>query len=146
MKTKAIIILLVVFNLTILTNVSKAVIDEVYITPEIPSTKDTITIFVSGIQGSGPVEINNTELFIDEYSLELDIFLTVGFLTWVTPWDYSEGIGTLSAGTYNLLVKTDQPTMSGLEDTYSITFEVIPEPTTLLFLSVGLLGLIHRKR
>jgi len=129
MKAKFLSIIILCYLLTVL-NISKADITDVYITPEVPNTTDNITIFVSGIQSAGFIEINNSEFHIDGTSLELDLFLNVGFLQVLTPWDYFEDIGTLPAGTYDLLIKTDQPAFSDPEDTYSITFEVIPEPTS----------------
>jgi len=146
MKTKIISFVIFCINFVFLMNISKADITEVYITPEVPNNYDNITIFVSGIQSAGPVEIINSEFLIDDTSLELDLFLDVGLLQVTTPWNYFEDIGNLPAGTYDLLVKTDQPAFSGLEDTYSITFEVIPEPTSILFLAVGSLLTFKRSR
>ena len=120
--------------------------DDEYITPEVPNTSDNITIFVSGVQSAGPVEITNSEFLIDDTSLELDLFLDVGLLQVVTPWNYFEDIGTLPAGTYDLLVKTDQPAFSDPEDSYSITFEVVPEPASLLLIAFGAIKILGGRK
>lgn len=144
MKTKIILFILVCFIFVYGMNISKADINDVYITPQVPYTTDNITIFISSIQSAGPVEINNSEFFIDSTSLELNLFLDVGLLQVATPWNYHEDIGTLPAGTYDLLVKTDQHAFSNPEDSYSISFEVIPEPTSFLLFISGSLWIFRR--
>jgi hypothetical protein len=83
---------------------------------------------------------------VDGNSLSLDITLRLGIFPVVTPWTYSRPIGTLSADTYNLTVRTFDYYSGMPKDTYMIDFEVIPEPVTLLLLSFGALALRSRNR
>ncbi len=76
----------------------------VVIQPETPTIYDSIEIISTGVRGSGPVTVENTFFQIDEAALTLDIFLNVGFLTVVSPWHYTENIGTLPGGVYDLTV------------------------------------------
>ena len=60
MKSKVVTIFLVAFTFTALTNISSAEITDVYIDPAVPTTLDDITIFVSGVEANGPVNIYDT--------------------------------------------------------------------------------------
>lgn len=122
---------------------AQAAIVDVIIEPEEPSISDPISIIVSGMEGSGPVEISNSEFHIDGTSLELDLFLQVGFYTMMTPWEYCEDIGMLPAGLYELTVWA-YPDYYGPSN-YNTTFEVIPEPATLLLIGLGGLALRRQR-
>lgn len=63
---------------------------DVTIEPEEPSITDPISIIVSGLEGSGPVEIINSDFYVDGTTLELDLFIRVGFFTEMLPWEYRE--------------------------------------------------------
>jgi len=121
----------------------EAVIVDVDIVPEVPTLTDVITIVTFGQEGSGPVAIDGSDFLINGTSLELDIYLNVGFSTVVTPWSHPEDIGTLPAGMYDLTVRTFVlPEITEIADTYSVTFDVVPEPATVCLFGLG--GLILR--
>jgi hypothetical protein len=110
MKTKQAIritvILLVCGVFICIADNSEAVIGYVDIIPGEPTINDEISIFVSGGEPYGPVDITDSIFNINGKSLGLDLYLDVGFLTVVTPWTHSEEIGFFPAGTYNLTVNT----------------------------------------
>jgi len=101
---------------------------------------EPITILVSGVEGSGGVQIISTHFSAIDNSLLFDIHLDLGICLWVTPWSYSEVIGTLSAGTYNLTVRRFLPDYypPPIVNSYEMSFTVVPEPVTIALLAVGL--------
>ena len=115
-------------------------IDNVYITPSEPMFTDPITIHSSGGASRGPVSITNTDFTIDGSCLELDIHLYLG--PFISYWSHSEDIGILPIGTYDLTVRTYESL--NLTDTYPTTFEVIPEPVSMVFLMSGVSFLIKK--
>ena len=100
----------------------------VVIQPETPTIYDSIEIISTGVRGSGPVTVENTFFQIDEAALTLDIFLNVGFLTVVSPWHYTENIGTLPAGVYDLTV-TAYADYGPPETCFTSLNVVVPKPT-----------------
>jgi len=115
-----------------------ATITDVNILPTIPALTDPITIIVSGVEGS-PAQITNTDFWVNDNSLSLDIYLDIGIIPVVTPWTHSEYIGTLPAGVYDLSVQTFVPMLPSLNDDYFRSFEVVPEPSTLTILGFALM-------
>ena len=138
---KKIILLIIGAYLAMSTMTAQAVITDVFIFPEEPMVIDPITIITSGVEGSGGVVITSSSFLIDGTSLELDIFLDVGVYTVITPWSHSEDIGALLMGTYDLTVNTIVELQPVLNDTFFKSFEVVPEPATLLLLGAGSLVL-----
>ena len=116
---------------------TQAAITDVFIFPQEPMVIDPITIITSGIEGSGDVVINSSSFLIDGTSLELDIFLDVGNFAIITPWSHSEDIDALLIGTYELTVNTIFESAPHLNDSYYTSFEVIPEPATILLFATG---------
>lgn len=114
-------------------------INDVYLIPQQPTINDIITIVTSGIEGGRPVVIEGSNFERNGTSLQLDIDLFVGPYAMVTPWSHSEVIGTLSAGLYDLTVRTFEDT--DVLDTYLYEFEVTPEPATVLLLVLGAIGI-----
>jgi hypothetical protein len=76
--------------------------------------------------------------------LTVDIYFNVpDTVIWIiTSWDHSKQIGTLSAGDYDLTVNTYSIESSGtvLDDTFEMSFTVIPEPLTVALLGMGCLS------
>jgi len=62
----------------------------------------------------------------------------------VTPWNYSENMGALSNGQYELNV--NEYFDETLIQTYPLSFEVILEPASLLLLSIGSIGIRRYSR
>ncbi|MHC4112105.1 MAG: GLUG motif-containing protein [Planctomycetota bacterium] len=113
-----------------ITDSAKAVITDVQITPDEPTTEDIITVVTFGTEGQGPVTVIDTVVNITDPEIGLDITLTKGPLLVVTDWSYSVDIGRLSAGTHDLTVRTI--VNSVLTDTYFKTFQVVPAPPMTL--------------
>lgn len=144
MKIKAIKILSLVFLLIITPNELKASIDDVYITPETPIPTDIITINVLGTESTGAVLILNSEFQKDDTDLSLDVFLDVGHFQVITPWDHTEIIGTLPYDTYDLTVNAY--INDSLAYTHITSFEVVPEPASILLFTFGTIGIFANKR
>ena len=144
MKTKTTKILSLGFFLFIISNELKASIDDVYITPEIPIPTDIININVLGTESTGSVLILDSEFLRDGTDLSLDIFLDVGHFQVITPWDHTETIGILPTDTYDLTVNAY--INNSLAYTHIKNFKVVPEPTSILLLTVGTIGIFANKR
>ena len=109
-----------------------ASIDNVYVEPNQPTSRDSITIVVSGRGSSTPAWIDDYDFRREGNSLELDVFISLGPFLAVSEWSHSEIIGTMPAGSYDLTVQAyTYSTRSGtyvLTHTYSISFTVVPGP------------------
>jgi len=127
-----------------MTDTADATIIDVNIAPSSPGILDEIRITTSGMEGSGPVFVTNSDFWMDENTLHLDLFLNVGSFQMVTPWSHSEDIGTLAGGMYDLYVQTIES--GNITDDYTMTFEVLPEPATALTLALGAIGLRRRRQ
>jgi hypothetical protein len=118
---------------------ASATITNVSISPGMPTFQDPITILVNGQEGAGPVQITDTDFFINDNSLILDLYLHVGFADIITPWSHSEVIGTLSFGNYDLTVNTFADYYGTIfENSLPINFAVVPEPNMLAIFSIAL--------
>ena len=127
-----------------LSSTSKSAITNVYIEPDVPSTLDDITIFVTGFEVEGPVSIYDNNFFINDTSLTLDLYINTGFFQVITPWDYSEPIGSLPAGSYDLNV--NEFLTGNLIQTYPLSFEVIPEPSSIIIFITAAICFMKYKR
>ena len=139
MKRKIVKVIALTIIICFTTSVN-ATITDVSIEPILPTPLDVISIVSSGGESSGPVEIVDSVFSVDENSLQLNIYLEVGFAMVVTPWSHTENIGTLPAGVYDLTVNTVVELEPFRNDTSFTSFEVVPEPTTLVLFGLG--GLI----
>ena len=113
-----------------ITDSAKAVINDVEITPDETTTEDIITVVTFGTESSYPVWKIDYVVNITDSEIELDLTLEKGPFFMITDWSYSVDIGRLSAGTYDLTVRTT--VNSVLTDTYFKTFQVVPAPPMTL--------------
>ena len=139
MRREFIIILVLVWGM-----MAQATIVDVTIEPEEPMETDIISIFVSG-EDTCSVSVTDSFLIIEGSSVELDIYLNVGMMPVVTPWIHTEEIGYLSSGIYELTVNSVYDDIFPDPDNYVTTFEVIPEPATVLLFGIGGLVLWRRR-
>ena len=115
---------------------TQAEITDVFIFPEEPIEIDPITISVFGVEPYN-ISITDTIFTVNETFLDLDIYFELGNLTVVTPWSHSEDIGFLGVGIYELTVNTINELEPEFNDSYYTTFEVTPEPATILLFGLG---------
>ena len=134
------VVLLVLIGFANITNAEISV----EISPTEPTINDPIDILVSGAEVTGGVIIDSSELTISGNSLNLDIYLNVGNYDVVTPWSHEEPVGTLTEGFYDLTVNTYKNSV--FKDTNSMDFQVTPEPSSIIFLAIGMLGIFKIKR
>ena len=147
LKRKNLIVLFVIYGVIFFGQVCVyGRITDVVISPEVPTDLDPITISTFGVETSGSVFINDSVFQIEDTILSLDLFITVGHLTVITPWSYLDDIGFLPSGTYNLTVSTFDEFDPTFNDTFSTTFKVVPEPASLLIMAVGMVTIQRRKR
>jgi len=130
------IIKMIIISALFISAQAAASIIDVNIVPILPTTVDQISIQTYGRESKGPVYITSTDFYHNGTLLELDIYLDVGFLNVVTPWQHFEDIGTLPKGTYDLTVRTYQESV--VTDTYPTSFEVVPEPTIVSLICLGI--------
>lgn len=116
---------------------------EVQIIPAIPTNNDIIQIKASGILASLDAPFDHSDFFINGFSLQLDIYYGDGYLTALGPWLHTEFIGPLPGGTYDLTITQYEGGFQS-DDTYT-SFEVIPEPMSILLFSIGVL-VLHLRR
>ena len=123
-------------------------IDGAYTIPSQPATTDPITIVAYGQVGYINTPIDHTDFYMADTSLQLDIFFDFSetLLPMVAPWSHSEPIGMLSEDSYTLTVRTFEWPVIVIADTYLTSFEVVPEPATVLLLGLGGLALLRRRR
>jgi len=134
MRTRMLLILSMYLVLPALA--AKAGIINLTISPLEPTSYDPITIHVSGEAGYSPVWVNTLDFRANGNNLELDLSVTTGPYAMVAPWSYSENIGYLSSGVYD--IKVNAIYSPATIETCATTFEVIPEPASLLLLVIGL--------
>lgn len=106
----------------------KGNITDVYTEPNQPTDIEVITIVVFGLEGSNPVLITDSDFQMEGNSVEINIFLFVGYYGMITPWSHSEIIGTLPAGEYNLTVNAYYSGAYTGTDTHLTSFIVVPTP------------------
>ena len=122
-------------------------ISDVQISPSSPTVLDLITIEAQGYMPSGAIHFDESVFSANAFSLELNIYYTDRIGSAIPKdWFHNEEIGALPQGNFDLLVqgywRSSAEANYILHDSFSTTFEVIPEPFTFAFLALG--GLIIR--
>jgi hypothetical protein len=146
---KTIIIIIAVMVLTGSASGSPIIIhiDNVEITPEAPTILDIININVSGgASGAGSL-VEYSEFSQDRTTLQLDLFLDFGPLAMPSTWSHLEQVGPFTADSYSLTVRAFEYQDGTFKESYAQDFNVTPEPTSILFISSGIIGirLLRRK-
>lgn len=114
-------------------------IDSVNVIPEQPLEIDLITFDIAGRASSWPSEVEYDQFTQDGTLLQLDLYVDMGFGTMISNWTHSKPISPLSAETYTLKVQAFDYQLGTLQDTYTVDFTVVPEPTTFVLFGLGLL-------
>lgn len=115
-------------------------IDSVDVIPGQPLETDIITFDIAGRASSSPSEVEYDQFTQNGTSLQLDLYVDMGITTMISDWTYSKNISPLSAGTYTLEVRGFDYLLGTLQSTYpAVEFTVVPEPTTIALLGLGLL-------
>ncbi len=125
---------------------SAGIITDVYVTPTEPMEWEGITVVTSGIASRDGVTLTGTDFRVNGSQLELDLNLDLGQSAVMTPWTFSEGIGSLAAGSYDLTVTAYYDMIVLDPSVYSYSFEVVPEPVTAMLLGAGFLGILVNRR
>jgi len=113
-------------------------IEDVDITPQVPTMLDIINIDVLGGASCSGSQVEYSEFSRNGTSLQLDLFVDVGILTIPSTWSHLKQVGPFDAESYSLTVRAFEYQDGTLKDTYTVDFPVVPEPCTLVFLTIGL--------
>ena len=150
------IVLTVVITTSASVEAGSITITDVSRDPLLPTVFDSITIktFIDfNLIAYPQMVFNNSDFEQSGMSLQLDLHFYEDGMGMGTPIvsPLLEPIGMLTEGFYDLTVRayvSPNPValvMPELSDEYFTSFQVIPEPTTLLLLVFGALGLLKRR-
>ena len=142
---KARLLLATVLLMCIFVLSTQASIGDVTIQPSAPTEADNISFDIVGAEASGDVNISEVIYNLDNNHVTLDLSMELGPFFAITPWSYTYDIGTLPAGIYDVTVNTIVVNNPSTNSTFDTSFEVVPEPTTLLLVSAGLCFLRKKK-
>jgi hypothetical protein len=112
-------------------------IDNVDVIPGQPLVTDIITFEISGQAPSSPSEVEYDQFTQNGTLLQLDLYVNMGFAAMISDWTYSKDISPLPAGNYTLEVRAFDNYYDTLEETYTVDFTVVPEPTTFVLFCFG---------
>jgi len=130
---------------------SEVSIYDVQIIPEHPMQNDVIEIKVLGMFSHIGPSLDESIYTPFNKQLQLDLFFTDhAGPTIPEPWTHVEEIGTLVLGNYDLTVEAycrSSPEFDYvLKDTIYSDFTVVPEPTSILILTLGALFIRYRSK
>jgi len=113
------------------------------VVPTQPLDTDLITFSISGWAAHAPCFVDYEVYSPNGTSLRLDLYVDQSGGRYESYWNYSKQIQPLSLGIYNLEVKAfDNSFIFGspgtLQDTYNVSFTVVPEPATIVLLGLSL--------
>ena len=119
-------------------------INSVDIIPNQPLNTDLITFNISGSASADPSWVTSDLFSQNGTSLQLDLYVDMGFRTAISYWNYSKQIQPLTPATYNLEVRAldgnqGSPFYGTVQDTYNVNFTVVPEPCTVVLLGFGII-------
>ncbi len=143
-KKIILLVIIMILSISVFVLSAQASITNVSIQPVSPIFNDDISLVISGMESSGAVLINDSVFVVNDFALELTLDMFVGGYTVMSQWSHTEDIGKLSIGTYDLTVNMSVDLNPSLNDTFTTSFEVVPEPSSLLLLSLG--GVLLRTR
>ena len=132
-------------------------ITDVVIEPIVPTESEPITINTfAEVDVVGYPDMTFVGTAFDQsgtsltLNIDFDEWGVYGDLILDPSWAFSEPIGRLAPDVYDLTVRAwiykGDTLWVELSDEYSMSFQVIPEPTTLLFLGFGGLTLLRKHR
>ncbi|MFZ9034261.1 MAG: PEP-CTERM sorting domain-containing protein [Anaerohalosphaeraceae bacterium] len=143
---KSLLVLLVVFSLG--QSISEGSLDYISITPSQPTASDLIELFAGGETPTNYAGLDSTNFSAVGNDLTWDIYYSLGMFQVIDNWDTSDIIGILAPGSYDLTVrvyvKGPADAFHTLDDVGYESFNVTPEPATLVLMALG--GLLIRKR
>ena len=113
-------------------------IESVDIVPLQPTETDEIIFDISGWANQYPSWVEYDEFSQDVTSLQLDLYVNKSYGYGFSEWTYSKQISTLPVNTYTLEINAFDYQDNILRDTYLFEFTVVPEPSSIVFLSFGL--------
>ena len=142
----------------ILTSALGQSIDSVLISPTSPTDLDWITLRVEGEIMHTGIDLINSQFDQSGSNLSLDLYFYYDggiSLPVVLPYWYEHPVGYLTPGGYDVAVRSfygispfpGMPPMYQLADEAQVSFNVLPEPGTMLpFFAAGLLAFLRRQR
>ncbi|MDD5134600.1 MAG: PEP-CTERM sorting domain-containing protein [Phycisphaerae bacterium] len=133
------IVLVVMFSFTYQAAATYVGILDVNVIPSQPSNIDSIIFNISGGAARGGGHVEYDQFAQNGTSIQLNLYVDMGWTDTPSYWSYSKQIQPLSAETYTLAVNAfylDIPDV--IEDTHIVDFTVIPEPATVAILAIGL--------
>ena len=138
MKTKIIAILSILLVFTSQVSAALIRISSVDVIPGQPLNTDFITFNISGTAPESGAQVVDNQFSQNGTSLQLDLYVQTGQAQVPSQWTYSKQIEPLAVNNYTLEVRTFWYGPNTLEDTHTTDFTVVPEPGTLVLLSLGL--------
>jgi len=143
MKIKIFITFAILLMFAFSTSAQTVWINSVNVVPNQPFDTDFITFNISGTASHDPSWVDHDQFSQDGTSLQLDLYVDRGPFAALSNWNYSKQLQPLPPATYSLEVRafdyqSGSPWFGTLQDTLTIDFTVVPEPSTFAILGFGL--------